>query len=85
MDLNHQPLGPEEGGIKHLSAASGVAYGTPRPFTLLLKWTEVGRKIPGRTSLMILNKDAPVDLEVELDFGRGVSRASKPKYCTRRH
>jgi len=22
-----------------------VAYGTPRPFTLLLKWTEVGRKI----------------------------------------
>src|ERR1700747_2464945 len=44
MDLNHRPPGPEEGGRKHLSAASGVAYRTARPFTLLLKWTEVGRK-----------------------------------------
>jgi hypothetical protein len=29
----------------------------------------------GRTSVIILNKDAAVDLEVELDFGRGVSGA----------
>ena len=50
MDLNHRPPGPEEGGIKHLSAASGVAYGTPRPFTLLLKWTEVGRKRAAQTT-----------------------------------
>jgi hypothetical protein len=44
VDLNHRPPGPEEGGMKHLSAASGVAYGTLRPFTLLLNWTEVRRK-----------------------------------------
>jgi hypothetical protein len=29
-------FGPEEGGTNHLSAASGVAYGTLQPFTLLL-------------------------------------------------
>ena len=42
MDLNHRPPDPEEGGRKHLSAASGVAYGTFRPFALLLNWTEIG-------------------------------------------
>jgi hypothetical protein len=46
VDLNDRPLGPEEGGRKHLSAASGVAYGTARPLTLLLKWTEVERLAP---------------------------------------
>jgi hypothetical protein len=29
----------------------------------------------GQTSVIILNKDAAADLEVELDFGRGMSRA----------
>src|SRR5205807_2270161 len=47
MDLNHRPPGPEKGGRKHLSAASGVAYGTLRPLTLLLNWTEVGPKALG--------------------------------------
>jgi hypothetical protein len=33
-------------------------------------------KLPGgRTSMIILNKDAIADLEVELDFRRGVSGA----------
>jgi hypothetical protein len=49
MDLNHRPPGPEESGTKHLSAASGVAYGTLRPFTLPLNWTEVGRNSWPRT------------------------------------
>ena len=31
-------------GKKLLSATSGVAYGTLRPFTLPLNWTEIGRK-----------------------------------------
>jgi hypothetical protein len=44
MNLNHQPPGPEESGTKHLSAASGVAYGSLRPFTLPLNWADVGRK-----------------------------------------
>jgi hypothetical protein len=38
--------------------------------------TKVDPKLPGgRTSVIILNKDAIADLEVELDFGRGVSGA----------
>jgi hypothetical protein len=38
--------------------------------------TAYAAKLPGgRTSVIILNKDAAVDLEVELDFGRGVSGA----------
>src|SRR6202453_4439168 len=38
--------------------------------------TAYGAKLPGgQTSVIILNKDAAADLEVELDFGRGVSGA----------
>lgn len=37
-----RPPGPEEGGRKHLSAASGIAYGTFRKFILPLNRTEVG-------------------------------------------
>jgi hypothetical protein len=38
--------------------------------------TAYAAKLPGgRTSLIILNKDAAADLEVELDFGRGASGA----------
>jgi hypothetical protein len=38
--------------------------------------TAYAAKLPsGQTSVIILNKDAEVDLEVELDFGRGVSGA----------
>jgi hypothetical protein len=38
--------------------------------------TGYAAKLPGgRTSVIILNKDAIADLEVELDFGRGVSGA----------
>jgi len=38
--------------------------------------TAYAAKLPGgQTSLIILNKDAGTDLEVELDFGRGVSGA----------
>ena len=44
VDLNHRPPGPEESGVKNLSAASGVAYGTFRPFTLPLNWTDDGLK-----------------------------------------
>ncbi len=40
--------------------------------------TAYAAKLPGgRTSVIILNKDAIADLEVELDFGRGVSGAVK--------
>src|SRR5580693_4453314 len=40
--------------------------------------TAYAAKLPGgQTSVIILNKDAAVDLEVELDFGRGVSGAVK--------
>jgi hypothetical protein len=36
--------------------------------------TAYAEKLPsGRTSVIILNKDAAADLEVELDFGRDVS------------
>ena len=38
--------------------------------------TAYAAKLPGgRTSMIILNKDAIADLEVGLDFGRGVSGA----------
>jgi hypothetical protein len=38
--------------------------------------TAYAAKLPGgQTSVIILNKDAGADLEVELDFGRGVSGA----------
>jgi len=38
--------------------------------------TAYAAKLPGgRTSVIILNKDAIADLEVELDFGHGVSGA----------
>jgi hypothetical protein len=38
--------------------------------------TAYAAKLPGgQTSVIILNKDATADLEVELDFGRGVSGA----------
>ena len=34
------------------------------------------RELPGgQTSVIILNKDGAADLEVELDFGRGISGA----------
>jgi hypothetical protein len=36
----------------------------------------------GETSVIILNKGAVADLDVELDFGRGVSGACKPKRYT---
>jgi hypothetical protein len=40
--------------------------------------TAYAAKLPGgQTSVIILNKDAAVDLEVELDFGRGVSGAAR--------
>lgn len=40
--------------------------------------TAYAAKLPGgRTSVIILNKDAAADLVVELDFGRGVSRAAE--------
>ena len=40
--------------------------------------TAYAAKLPGgQTSVIILNKDAAVDLEVELDFGREVSGAAK--------
>jgi len=40
--------------------------------------TAYAAKLPGgRTSLIILNKDAAADLEVELDFGRGASGAAE--------
>ena len=38
--------------------------------------TAYAAKMPGgQTSVIILNKDAGADVEVELDFGRGVSGA----------
>ena len=37
--------------------------------------TAYAAKLDGRTSVIILNKDAIADLEVKLDFGRGVSGA----------
>src|SRR5271155_3068622 len=41
-----------------------------------VKATAYAAKLPGgQTSVIILNKDAAVELEVELDFGRGVSGA----------
>ena len=40
--------------------------------------TAYAAKLPGgQTSVIILNKDAAVDLAVELDFGRGVSGAAR--------
>ena len=49
----HRPPGPEKGGRTNLSAASGIAYGTSRPFTLPLNWTEVGRNANFRASWVL--------------------------------
>ena len=56
MDLNHRPPGPEKGGIRHLSAASGVAHGTTRPFTLLLNSTEAAGHRVGCVSRSLASK-----------------------------
>ena len=39
--------------------------------------------LTGQTSVIILNKDAATDLEVELDFGRDVERSGANRDITR--
>lgn len=58
VDLDHRPPGPGEGGRERLSAASGVACGTLRPFTLFLNWTEVGPLLVGRFQLVSTEEGA---------------------------
>ena len=62
MDLNHRPPGPEESGVKNLSAASGVACRTLRPFTLALNWTEDGLMFNWRLSCVQIEGLQPSEL-----------------------
>jgi hypothetical protein len=73
-------LEPVAYGLKFAGSFSGGALLKTEFSTKLqdagVNATAYAAKLPGgRTSVIILNKDAAADLEVELDFGRGVSGA----------
>jgi hypothetical protein len=71
-------LEPVAYGLKFAGSFSGGAL-LKTDFSIKLQDTGVnatayGAKLPGgHTSVIILNKDAAADLEVELDFGRDTS------------
>jgi hypothetical protein len=73
-------LEPVAYGLKFAGSFSGGTL-LKTDFSMKLQDTEVdatayAAKLPGgHTSVIILNKDAAADLDVELDFGRGVSGA----------
>src|SRR5271155_297184 len=73
-------LEPVAYGLKFAGSFSGASF-LQGDFTSQLQATGVdatayAAKLPGgQTSVIILNKDAAVELEVELDFGRGASGA----------
>ena len=73
-------LEPVAYGLKFAGSFSGGTL-LKTDFSTKLQDTEVdatayAAKLPGgHTSVIILNKDAAADLDVELDFGRGVSGA----------